>query len=227
MTFSYSKISTFKQCPYKYKLIYIDKLAKTEVNEALIKGSKIHSLLENYETLDSNAEYADIVLNFARSAIGNDILSKQSTREHCVKFDKDLNANDNLSKDETYLIGYIDRINAYTETTPQGETISKIDLIDFKTGKYKDPRFQDYEQLGIYGLYMFSKYPKLESLKLRYVYVEHSKENSKTMTKEEVPVKKQLLKNDLHEIENTQNFEKKPHRLCDWCEFKSFCKPNK
>lgn len=45
MWISYSKYSTYKQCPYKYKLQYIDKLP-TDPAPALFFGSTIHSCLE-------------------------------------------------------------------------------------------------------------------------------------------------------------------------------------
>ena len=49
MKVSYSRISTFKQCPYQYKLIYIDKL-KTKFNmdpsNALVLGTAIHTGIE-------------------------------------------------------------------------------------------------------------------------------------------------------------------------------------
>lgn len=219
MRFSYSKVSCYKQCPYKFKLNYIDKIPVSIKSDALVKGTKIHSLLENFETLDTNAEHADIVLKFANSPLGKDILSKNSTREWCVKFDTNLNADDSLNTKTAYFIGYIDRINA---------TQDGVELIDFKTGKYKDPRWQDYEQLSIYGLYMFSKFQHLKSLKLRYVYVEHSQENARIMESTEVPVFKNLLLNTLKEIETAVEYPKKPQKLCQWCEFYSICqKPDK
>lgn len=45
MWISYSKYSTFKQCPHKYKLQYIDKLP-TKPAPALFFGSTIHTCLE-------------------------------------------------------------------------------------------------------------------------------------------------------------------------------------
>lgn len=217
MRFSYSKISCFKQCPYKFKLIYIDKLQKPVVNEALVKGSKIHELLENFENFDKTSQYSKIVLDFANSELGRDILSKNSTREWCVKFDENLNADDSLTQKSAKLIGYIDRINA---------TENGIELIDFKTGKYKDPRWQDFEQLTIYSIYMFSKYPTLSDLKLRYVYVEHSKENSKIISRNEADFEKTILSKTLMGIENAKEYPKKPQKLCEWCEFKGVCKPS-
>lgn len=49
MQVSYSRIDTFKQCPYKYKLIYIDKL-ETKFNldptNALVLGTALHTGIE-------------------------------------------------------------------------------------------------------------------------------------------------------------------------------------
>lgn len=216
MTYSYSKLALFKQCPHKYKLTYIDKIPEPGDNSALVKGSKIHSLLENFETCDKTGEYSNIITKFSESEIGKDILSKNSIREHCVKFDSELNANDSLKKKDTYFIGYIDRINiSHT-----------IELIDYKTGKYKDPKWQDYEQLSIYALYIFSKYPDIETIKLRYVYVEHAKENSKVLKRADADTIRKNLKETINLIElcdKTQQYPKKPQRLCDWCGYKSQC----
>ena len=216
MTYSYSKLALFKQCPHKFKLTYIDKIPEPGDNSALIKGSKIHSLLENFETYDKTSEYTTLVENFANSQIGKDILSKNSIREHCVKFDAELNANDSLKKKEAYFIGYIDRINI-SQT---------IELIDYKTGKYKDPKWQDYEQLSIYALYIFSKYPQVQEIKLRYVYVEHSKENSKVLKRSDADKIKKSLQETINLIElcnSTKQYPKKPQRLCDWCGYKTSC----
>lgn len=218
--FSYSRLSCYKQCPLKYKYHYIDKIEVKTERAALIKGSKIHSILENIETFEYNpqAEHHNIVNNFAKSEIGSEILSRPSIREHCIKLNENLEADDSLTKKTARMIGYIDRVN----TTENG-----VDLIDYKTGKYKDMRWQDFEQLGIYGIYMFSKFPQLNELNLRYVYVEHAKENTKVLTREESDIKKITLKAELDAIENQTHFAPKKQVLCDWCDFKNICEAHK
>lgn len=226
LAYSYSKLSLFKQCPHRYKLNYIDKIAVPQDASALVKGRNVHSILENYESFvkegckpKENEQYSEseVALNFAKSELGKDILEKPSAREYCVKFDANLNAADHLNQRECYFIGYIDRINR----TPNG-----IELIDYKTGQYKQPGFQDYMQLAIYSLYMFSKYPEINEILLRYVYVEHSKENTKLITRAEVPALKKLILNDIAKIESETEYPKKPHKLCNWCPYKELCKPN-
>lgn len=45
--YSHSKLGTYENCPWKYKLSYIDKLEKPEVEgiEAFV-GSRVHDVLE-------------------------------------------------------------------------------------------------------------------------------------------------------------------------------------
>lgn len=216
--FSYSRLSCYKQCPLKYKYHYIDKIEVDIPRPALIKGSKIHSVLETIEEYSGGSEHDSVIQNFIKSPLGAEILSRPSIREHCIKLNENLDADDSLTKNTARMIGYIDRVN----TTENG-----VDLIDYKTGKYKDMRWQDFEQLGIYGIYMFSKFPQLNELNLRYVYVEHAKENTKVLTRKESDIKKITLKAELDAIENAETFAPKKQVLCDWCDFKSICEAHK
>lgn len=213
-TFSFSKISTYKECPLKYKYRYIDKIpSKPSVH--LIKGSKVHKLLENYEN-STAGEYSEIVRNFAESELGQEILSKPSIREHKIKLNADLRANDELKKHETRFIGFIDRINVD----------GGVDLIDFKTGKYKEPKYQDFEQLILYSLYMFDKFDICE-IKLRFVYVEHNIENTLIFKRESADFYRTQLKADIEKIENDSEFKKCPGPLCPWCDYRDLCNSTK
>lgn len=213
--YSFSRISVYKQCPFRYKLEYILKVPKAdEDNSALIKGSKIHSLLENIETFEYNqdTEYHDIVKKFQDSKLGQDILNKPSVRETTIRLNSELKGGD-WNSDETRLIGYIDRVNL---------SDSSVELIDYKTGKYKDPIYQDFSQLIIYAIYMFDKYP-INEINLRFVYVEHLQENSLILKRESIEKFREALKNDILKIESDKDFQKCPNRLCKWCPYFEVC----
>ena len=47
MIYSHSRLSTFEQCPYKYKLKYLDKI-ETDVPDTIetYLGSRVHETLE-------------------------------------------------------------------------------------------------------------------------------------------------------------------------------------
>ncbi len=248
--YSYSRISTFLQCPKKYEFTYIQNLPK-QMNNALIKGSKVHSIFENIDTfikykqtksnntsklgfnnttlvenvnsskLENNIlinpkllntfetqEYSSIVENFIKSPLG-ELLKYPNSREVEIFLDKDFNP---ALKDK-YFVGYIDRVN-FTNTG--------IEIIDFKTGKYKDIKYQDFNQLGLYGIYVMKKY-NLDKVKLRYVYVEHNKENTLEIDIPFINELTQKYKNIINELENTKEFKKCVTRLCDYCDYKDKC----
>ena len=214
MKFSHSKLELYKQCPRKFKYRYIDKLP-TKPFEHLAKGSEVHRLLEIYgnEDLKSDIKEAyNIALKFSESEIGKEILSQKSKRELCIKF-KDFEPIDSDSNDYDF-IGYIDRVNF---------TNSGLELIDYKTGKYKDPKYQDFQQLIIYAIWFFKKYSSLTEIKIRFVYVEHLQENSIVLTRDKIDDILNNLKILVKTIELDQDFHKKPNSLCDWCDFKEQC----
>lgn len=225
--YSYSKISTFTQCPKKYEYQYIIKGPEIPRPEALVKGGDIHLILENIEKYQEyqktgcfddtnndlqeifdNPKYSQIVDNFIKSPLG-ELLKEQSSREVEIFLDKDFNPTDT----DKYFVGYIDRINL---------TKNGIEIIDFKTGKYKDIRFQDFNQLGLYGIYIIKKY-NLKSLKLRYVYVEHNKENTLDIDNSFIENLISKYKGIINELENTKVFKQCKTRLCDYCPFKVNC----
>lgn len=214
MKFSHSKLELYKQCPRKFKYRYIDKLP-TKPFEHLQKGSEVHRLLEIFgnEDLKSDIKEAyNIALKFSESEIGKEILSQKSKRELCIKF-KDFEPIDSDSNDYDF-IGYIDRVNF---------TNSGLELIDYKTGKYKEPKYQDFQQLIIYAIWFFKKYEKLTQIKIRFVYVEHLQENTIVLTRDKIDDILNNLKILVKTIELDQDFHKKPNPLCDWCDFKEHC----
>lgn len=239
MRFSFSNIELYKKCKLAWKRRYIDKLEPNiKINSHLEKGSKVHLILEYYEDFldleeDSNLvkewkeqfEYtnlntilkspeAEIVRNFAKSDLGIDILSKKSKREETIMFNSEIEPY--FGDTETCkFIGFIDRINVSDH----------LELIDYKTGKYKDQQYQHYDQLIIYALYMFLRFTTLEQIKIRFVYVEHLKENTLELDRKMINYWKNYLKEMINTIENTNNFEPNFQPLCPWCEYVLMCNP--
>lgn len=210
--YSFSKISTFKNCKYQFKLRYIDKIPEPK-NTALVKGNKIHKALETLDTSKLEPELKQIANNFINSELGQNIFNKVSVNETRILLDS--KAEPSSVYKESEFVGYIDKIIINN---------NHVELIDFKTGKYKDLIYQDFTQLILYALYVLQKYP-LEFVRLRFVYVEHLKENVLDFNKNSVNVYKTKLLNDIQEIENCKEYVKNPTRLCDWCGFKNICKP--
>lgn len=87
-TFSYSKIETYKKCPFKYKLIYVDKHQIKSGTVATDFGSLVHYIEERIgidlkEGKDVNYDvYKDMFLNMnTEDAVGINILKQRYTNE--------------------------------------------------------------------------------------------------------------------------------------------------
>ena len=58
---SYTQVSMFNQCPHRWKLNYVDKIAVRETSIHLIFGTAMHEVLQNYFTImyEHSAKMAD------------------------------------------------------------------------------------------------------------------------------------------------------------------------
>ena len=93
-----------------------------------------------------------------------------------------------------------------------------------KTGKLKEERWQDYNQLMFYGIYFFQKYSKIDTIKISYVYIEHENaENSLILERKYLMNYTYELLESIENVETDSSFEKFPSKLCDWCEYQSHC----
>lgn len=110
--------------------------------ECLKKGSEIHSILENFADYEHNNR---IVEEFISSDLGKKYLefinnSKPSRKEFALGLTKRLEPCS--FEDETCLFrGKVDLMFVKDKM---------LNLIDYKTGKYKDERYQNYEQLILF-----------------------------------------------------------------------------
>ena len=211
---SYSKISTWCSCPRKFKYQYIDKVPTQERDRTpLLKGSAIHSTLENYPepgTHKLSEQYQDITDRFLNSDY-KELFNYPNIRELKVAFDHNLNPQP--YNNSALFRGYIDYMCFI-----DGE----VHLIDWKTGSYKEQKYQDFNQLLFYAIFVFLKYSGVNTINIRYVYVEHLIENT-------LKLERMYLNNYIGEFRNLtekmrlSEFEKIPQKLCEYCDFEKHC----
>lgn len=236
--YSFSKQDTYFSCPRKFKYQYIDKIKGVSDNRALEKGSYIHEKLENFIMCVDEPPFETFIFK---------LLNKEEQKE-CEQIVKDVIETDFYKKikqmGEKYkilveegfsLVGKNWEPNIYSPKDVD-EVIykGKIDLIilsgkkaiciDHKTGKYKELQYQSYEQVMLYCIYIFKKYPQIEEIKCFYSYVEHDKRNEKVITRDELQKMEKHFKDKLQKIENDSKFDKNVTKLCNWCNFRhKFC----
>ena len=242
MSFSYSRVGCYNDCPYMYRLRYIDKL-KVKPDEsptnALYFGTATHAGIENrsvdaaIESYKSN--YKEITEAHEIEILKlKTILPKafeqipEGEYEHCLR-------------DPDGFIGYIDCL------VPVEEGV--YDLLDFKTSN----NINGYKNSGQVHVYKYY-YEKLTGNKIRdlyYVFIPKFKDSlTEGMSLEDEDKLKERIINTLSQkdihfekieynrqqvnwffarkalMEKAKEFPKKYTTKCKWCDYQLYCRTN-
>jgi len=215
--YSFSRLNTHSQCNRRFKYQYIDKLKQEDCDRtALVKGGAIHSILEHYPNLSDHkraSAYQALVDVFTESNLGQKYLTHESTRESKFGLTEDLKECSYYSK-ECMFRGSVDFITIIDDV---------LQVIDWKSGREKEQRYQNYNQLMFYAVFFFLKYTKIDKIRISYVYVEHNSENDIILERKYLDNYIKQLMQPIHEAENDTEYKKCKSRLCDWCPYQEHC----
>lgn len=212
-TWSYSKLKNWRVCPRKHYYVDIKKNHQELRSQALDDGDFIHKAMEErcrdgkplppaiqeYEAearkaLDVTPE-GSIVLVEERAAIRQDFSS-------CGYFDKGV-----------WLRMKID----FAKIAPVAGVMRMASLRDWKTGKVVD----DSEQLALTAQWVFSKWPTVEVVTCRYIWLGNQAETKLELVRSDMADLWRGLWPELQmyeEATRSENFPPKPGRLC-----KNYC----
>ncbi len=234
MQVSHSRIETFKQCAYKFKLRYIDGL-ETYFNgdpaNPLIVGTALHTGIEK----DVKTAVAEYYANYPVATDQNieEVIKLEAIIPKCKAV---LPPGEYERKIECpEFIGYIDLLVEVEKGV--------YDLYDFKYSN----NVKNYLQSGQLHEYKYF-FERTTGEKIRDLYFMFAPKVAIRMKKTETPEdfrkrlrleladkEPQLVKVDYDpnkvveflrsakECRMATNFEKSPSRLCDWCDYKNFC----
>lgn len=246
--YSHSKLSTFEQCPAKFKYRYLDKVpVEFEKTIESFFGEIIHKTLEwlysqvkekKIPSLDATIEhYANVwEEEFSKEKLklkekgeeknffekGVKILIEYYTSNHPfedVTIEVEKEILFPLDKEgRYYLWGFIDRL-AYNPSTKQYE------IHDYKTANSlpNKERIERDRQLSLYSLAIREMLEKEQEMLLVWHYLIYNKTITSRRTEEELTKLVKETLNLIEKIENTKEFPKNKSPLCNWCEYKNFC----
>jgi ATP-dependent helicase/DNAse subunit B len=225
-TYSYSKLSTFDLCPYKYYLQYVLKI-KTPFsdNATLEKGRFLHYLLENYPDLTvtyklkypevKNKEqfYREFIRELAKTAKNVKFLLQEDTivaREQ--NFYLDANFKIVEKKSESTYNGIIDYVGQFNRM---------ILLVDWKSGSTQT--LASLDQLMFYASWAFAKFPGTIKVKCYLMFIEQNEFKHITVTRAMLKEIQDKYRQKVATIESTTEFKKCRNDKCQWCAFATDC----
>lgn len=236
MRFSYSNISTFSQCPFRWKLQYLDKLQtipETNPDNALWLGLALHKGIETGSVEAGIEEYishfnilTDEHINYIMQLeyqIPRVLELLPQGGEHELKIETD------------DFVGFIDYVH--------GDT-----LYDFKLSNNID-NYLTSPQLSIYKYYLEKVRPDIKINHLKYIFVpkisirqKHKAKPPETIHQFRERLQEHLDASEIKVIEvdydnetisqfqrccqllkRVEQFPKNQTRLCDWCPYQQYC----
>lgn len=219
---SFSRYSTYNQCPRKLKLQAIDRI-KEPGNAAMQRGADIHDMAEAY------------IKGEGRNLPKELKLFGDLFRRLRKQYKKSING---LAVEETWAFTkdwdqttWNDWIRCWVrikldcaEEDKDGETLI---INDWKTGKFRPDQNSTYmEQLELYALAALLLYDHIVVVKPRLVYLDNgtvfpepgSKEEEQlTFNKQDIPKLKKVWAKRVKPMLNDKMFAPKPNRFCSWC----------
>ena len=246
--YSHSRLSTFEQCPLKFKFRYLDKI-KPEIEQTIegFLGNKVHEVLEIIytETAKNRTFQLDEVIQLYSKKWNKDfnpkikIIKKENSIEYY--FNKGVNFLINYFvkhspfKDNTIAIekrifvnldlegkyklqGYIDRLVHNKET-------NIFEIHDYKTGGFLKPQkeLDKDRQLALYSIGIREMFENVNDVHLIWHFLAFNKKMTSYRTLEQLNKLKQEIIQLIDKIESATEFPACPSILCKWCGFRSYC----
>lgn len=217
VSMSYSRLSTFEQCPAKFDYLYVSKSVRDMGSEASEYGNRVHEVLELYgkgeldhdslslegkQTLEKWGELVDRINN----------KRGEKYYEYQMAVDQGLAPCDWFS-DSAYIRSIADVL------VVDG---SRAYCLDYKTGKVKD----NPTQLQLFAAMVFWHFPEVETVKTSFIWLMHKQTTDAEYKRKHLEALWNGLKPRFDHLVDTVDigmFDTKPSGLCPWCPARDMC----
>lgn len=236
MKYSYSRVDCYCKCPYQYKLRYIDKLKtldEYDPQDPLKLGVAIHKGIE------TDVETAIKTYYSSYPVIDDRHIEEAIKLEYLIPKVKALlpKGLSEVKVETDDYIGFLDYL------APVGN--DEYDLYDFKYSN-NIQNYMDSKQLHIYKNKFEKANPNKKIQNMYFVFIpkclirlkkteeqyQFRQRIIQDLDSKEIKIMKVIYdeskvkeyENTVNEIKNAKSFTKNESKLCDWCEYKDFCK---
>lgn len=223
MPLSFSRLSTFENCPAQFDYLYVSKRVQNMSNEASEYGDRVHKVLEAYGLLGSDEERIVMRAQAALEEkttlekwghIVDKILARPGKKlfEHQMAVNRQLQPVDWFAKD-VWIRSIADVL------VIDGDTAY---CLDYKTGKVKD----NPTQLQLFAAMVMWLYPQVNTVKTSFIWLKFDDVTNAKYERRFLGSLWRALEPRFDKVQETIDlgvFNTKPSGLCPWCPAKGFC----
>lgn len=245
--FSYSRLSTFDSCRYRYKFQYIDRIPPGPTTIEAFMGSRVHDALEEWygrralgeavglhELIEAyreawRREWRDEVRVVRRGATADQY---RATGERClINYYQTTGRSDStetvamemrveipLGEDGApSLQGYVDRLARAED--------GALEIHDYKTTSRlpSDREVESDPQLALYQMGVERLFPKAPGIRLVRHFLNFGRQHRTRAGPEELLQIREQVKSKIGEIRACTEFPPNVTPLCHWCPYRDRC----
>jgi len=213
ITWSYSSIKNFQQCPKKYYHLSVAKDVKQSSNTALVYGNEVHKAAENFIR---NGDPIPEKFAYLRDVLS--VLQQIDGEKHCelrlglAKEGEEYTPCEFFAKN-VWWRGIIDLLII------RGDTAL---MIDYKTSK--NAKYADTKQLDLLATAIFTHYPQINKLNSALLFVVSNEFVRRTHTRNDSKTYIEPFEYDVMRIEEALQsgvWNAVSGPLCGWCPVKT------
>jgi putative RecB family exonuclease len=247
--FSPSKLATYRECPQRYKLRYIDGVKREGQTVEQYLGTCVHGAFEDLyasaqkgRTLTEPETVAAFESRWLKDVAavlpGHDgppdaqawsNLGRESVRNYYrqyAPFDQDRTVG--IERRVGFPLevgGETYRLEGFVDRLAISKADESFEIHDYKTAKtLPTQEYVDKDwQLGLYEIAIRTMWPDTKSVRLKWHYVRHGKTLTSTRTREQLEALRAEARGVIEEIKKDHVFEPRESPLCGWCEFRALC----
>ncbi len=245
--YSHSRLSTYEDCPLKYRLNYIDRIKREEEGIEAFLGSRVHDTLQKcYDDLrfTKTNSLSDLLNHYNQiwqenwhdaisimkqgltpghyRALGEKMIetyyNRYSPFDSDITLGTEVRLNFSLDDNNTYrMSGIIDRLARTRDDI--------YEIHDYKTSAHlPDQQEVDNErQLALYYFAVRKKWPHAENIRLIWHYLAFDTELVSYRTPDAISSLVHNTTKLIDEIESAEEFPAKESQLCGWCVYPDLC----
>jgi len=217
MPLSFSRLSTFEQCPAQFDYLYVSKRVANQSNEHSEYGDRVHKVLEakGKGELDVGALSVEEKNTLERWGPIVDRITSQSGDKY---FEHQMAVNRDLTP-----VGWFDSdvwIRSIADVlVVDGATAY---CLDYKTGKIKE----NPTQLQLFAAMVFWHFPQVETVKTSFIWLKFDEVTNAKYERRFLGALWSALEPRFTKVQDVIElgvFDTKPSGLCPWCSAKDIC----
>ncbi len=246
--YSHSRLSTFEQCPLKFKFRYIDKI-EPDIKQTIegFLGNRVHDVLEwiySQENKEKTLDLDEVIhyyINNWKENFGSEIKIVRPEYNFDYYYDlgikflinyfmKNSPFKDNTIATEKKVIVKLDKegeyfLQGYIDRLVYNEESRIFEIHDYKTsGFLKSQEELDKDrQLALYSIAIREDFPQAIDVHLIWHFLAFNHKIISKRSLEQLEKLKTEIINLIKKIESATEFPANSSLLCNWCEFRSSC----